>query len=66
MPAFLAKDDWATWLGKNGNSPDEAKACLEIVEGINWKIVEGGARRFKNEACQAHCQRSNWSFLTFN
>lgn len=38
MPAFLAKDDWATWLGENGSSTDEAKACLKTVEGINWKM----------------------------
>jgi putative SOS response-associated peptidase YedK len=38
MPAFLAKDDWGTWLGENGSSPDEAKACLKTVEGINWKM----------------------------
>ena len=25
MPAFLAKDDWITWLGENGSSPVEAK-----------------------------------------
>jgi putative SOS response-associated peptidase YedK len=38
MPAFLAKDDWATWLGENGRSPDQAKACLKTVEGINWTM----------------------------
>jgi putative SOS response-associated peptidase YedK len=38
MPAFLAKDDWATWLGENGSTPDDAKACLKTVEGINWKM----------------------------
>src|ERR1700712_909581 len=38
MPAFLAKHDWATWLGENGSSPDQAKACLKTVEGINWKM----------------------------
>ena len=38
MPAFLAKDDWATWLGENGSSPDADKACLKTVEGINWKM----------------------------
>ena len=38
MPAFLAKDDWATWLGENGSSPDDAKACLMTIEGINWKM----------------------------
>lgn len=38
MPAFLANDDWATWLGENGTSPEAAKACLKTVEGINWKM----------------------------
>jgi putative SOS response-associated peptidase YedK len=39
MPAFLAKDDWATWLGETGASPDEAKACLKTVEGIKWTMT---------------------------
>jgi putative SOS response-associated peptidase YedK len=38
MPAFLANDDWATWLGENGASPDAAKACLRTVEGVNWTM----------------------------
>lgn len=38
MPAFLAKDDWETWLGQNDASPDTAKACLRTVEGINWSM----------------------------
>jgi putative SOS response-associated peptidase YedK len=38
MPAFLTKDDWATWLGENGSPPDAAKACLRSVEGISWKM----------------------------
>ena len=38
MPAFLAKEDWATWLGENGAAPKDAKACLKMVEGINWKM----------------------------
>jgi putative SOS response-associated peptidase YedK len=38
MPAFLAKAEWSTWLGENGSSADEAKACLKTVEGINWKM----------------------------
>ena len=38
MPAFLAKDDWATWLGETEANPEEAKACLKTVEGINWKM----------------------------
>jgi putative SOS response-associated peptidase YedK len=38
MPAFLAKDDWTTWLGENGATQEQAKAVLKTVEGINWKI----------------------------
>lgn len=38
MPAFLAKDDWTTWLGENGATPDAAKSCLTTVEGINWTM----------------------------
>jgi putative SOS response-associated peptidase YedK len=38
MPAFLAKDDWATWLGENGAPPEDAKACLKTVEGIDWMM----------------------------
>ena len=40
MPAFLAKDDWATWLGENGASPAEAKACLKTVEGLKWVMTK--------------------------
>lgn len=38
MPAFLAKDDWSTWLGENDATPDQAKACLHTVEGIHWTM----------------------------
>lgn len=38
MPAFLAKDDWATWLGEADASPDAAKACLKTVEGLKWTM----------------------------
>lgn len=38
MPAFLAKADWETWLGQNGASSDDAKACLKTVQGIRWKM----------------------------
>lgn len=38
MPAFLAKDDWATWLGENDSDPDAVKACLRTVEGIKWTM----------------------------
>jgi putative SOS response-associated peptidase YedK len=40
MPAFLAKDDWETWLGQNGATPEAAKSCLKTVEGINWKMTK--------------------------
>jgi len=40
MPAFLAKDDWATWLGENDASPAEAKACLKTVEGLKWVMTK--------------------------
>jgi len=40
MPAFLAKDDWATWLGENGASPEQAKDCLRTVEGIKWTMTK--------------------------
>jgi putative SOS response-associated peptidase YedK len=38
MPAFLAKDDWATWLGEDGAPPSAANSCLRTVEGINWRM----------------------------
>ena len=38
MPAVLAAEDWATWLGETEASPDQAKACLKTVEGIDWRM----------------------------
>lgn len=38
MPAFLSKEDWPAWLGENGASAQEAKACLRTVEGIHWTM----------------------------
>jgi putative SOS response-associated peptidase YedK len=40
MPAFLANDDWATWLGENEAPAEEAKACLKTVEGIRWTMTK--------------------------
>lgn len=40
MPAFLAKDNWATWLGENSASPQDAKACLKTVEGVKWTMTK--------------------------
>ena len=49
MPAFLAKDDWTTWLGENGATPDQAKACLRTVEGINWTMTKEERAASKKE-----------------
>jgi hypothetical protein len=38
MPAFLTKDDWATRLGENYVTPEQAKSCLRTVEGIHWAM----------------------------
>lgn len=38
MPAFLANDDWATWLGENDATPKQAKGCLHTVEGMKWTM----------------------------
>jgi len=40
MPAFLAKDDWATWLGESNATSEEAKPCLRTVEGIKWTMTK--------------------------
>lgn len=49
MPAFLAKDHWATWLGEDGATTAEAKACLRTVEGINWKMSKEERAASKKE-----------------
>src|ERR1700744_3925052 len=49
MPAFLAKDDWATWLGENDATPDQAKACLRTVEGIKWTMSKEERAASKKE-----------------
>ena len=38
MPAFLAADDWETWLGEKAASVDAVKACLKTVEGVRWTM----------------------------
>ena len=37
MPAILADDAWATWLGENGATPAMAKAALKTMDGVNWR-----------------------------
>lgn len=39
MPAVIAPEDWATWLGETDASPDEVKACLKTVEGVRWTVT---------------------------
>jgi putative SOS response-associated peptidase YedK len=39
MPAVLADEDWATWLGEKG-TPEDAKACLKTVEGVRWTMTK--------------------------
>ena len=40
MPAFLAADDWATWLGERDTTMDEVKSCLRTVEGVRWTMAK--------------------------
>jgi putative SOS response-associated peptidase YedK len=39
MPAILAPEDWATWLGEDDATPDAAKACLKTVENVRWTMT---------------------------
>lgn len=39
MPAILAPQDWATWLGENGASPADVKACLRTVDDVRWTMT---------------------------
>lgn len=40
MPAFLAPEDWTTWLGENGNDPAAAKAACRTREGVRWTMTK--------------------------
>jgi putative SOS response-associated peptidase YedK len=39
MPAFLAQEDWQTWLGEKPASLEEVNACLKTVEGVGWTMT---------------------------
>jgi len=39
MPAILEDADWRTWLGENDATPEQAKAVMRTMEGVNWKIA---------------------------
>lgn len=40
MPAFLAPEDWETWLGEREATTDDLKACLKTVEGVKWRMTK--------------------------
>jgi putative SOS response-associated peptidase YedK len=39
MPAILEDADWSTWLGEIDATPEQAKAVLRTMEGVNWTIA---------------------------
>ncbi|HYS45007.1 MAG TPA: SOS response-associated peptidase family protein [Rhizomicrobium sp.] len=39
MPAVLAPEEWARWLGEEPASPAEVKACLKTAEGVRWTMT---------------------------
>jgi putative SOS response-associated peptidase YedK len=39
MPAILEDSDWATWLGENDATSEQAKAVLRTMEGVKWSIA---------------------------
>lgn len=39
MPAILAPQDWATWLGQDDAPPAAVKACLKTAEGARWSMT---------------------------
>ena len=44
MPAFLAPQDWAVWLGEEPANLESVKACLRTVEGVDWTMAREGKR----------------------
>lgn len=36
MPAILEDDAWPAWLGETWAPPEEVKALLKTMEGVNW------------------------------
>ena len=38
MPAILAPEDWAKWLGEEDASAADIKACLKTVAGARWTM----------------------------
>ena len=40
MPAILAPEDWAIWLGEEPADSARVKACLKTVEGPEWRMTK--------------------------
>ena len=39
MPAVLAAEDWAVWLGEEPASHDRIKACLKTAQDVRWTMT---------------------------
>jgi putative SOS response-associated peptidase YedK len=39
MPAFLAREDWQSWLGEKPATLEVVKACLKTAEGVDWTMT---------------------------
>lgn len=39
MPAIIAAEDWPAWLGENGATPEDAKACLKTTDDVRWTMT---------------------------
>jgi putative SOS response-associated peptidase YedK len=39
MPAMIAPEDWAVWLGEEPAGPAAVKACLRTVEDTRWTMT---------------------------
>ena len=39
MPALIAPEDWAVWLGEDPASAAQAKACLKTMDDVHWTMT---------------------------
>ena len=39
MPAVLAPEDWAVWLGEQPASAAQVKACLKTADDVRWSMT---------------------------
>ena len=40
MPAVIAPEDWAIWLGEEPATPQRVKACLKTQQGVRWTMAK--------------------------